>query len=63
MIKFLKSIDKFGHPVTVLHKGGATHNTLVGSIFSIIVTMAVTAFAIASFAETFTRSNQDTYIK
>ena len=57
MIKFLKSLDKFGHPVTVLYKGTATHSTLCGSLFSILVTISVTAFAIASFAETFTRSN------
>ena len=58
MIKFLKQIDIFGHPVNVLYKGGAKHNTLVGSIFSIIVTICVGTFTIATFLETISHSNQ-----
>ena len=45
MLDKLKSIDVYGHPINVLYKGGTTHNTLLGSMFTLITTVTVLLFA------------------
>ena len=38
MFKFLKSLDWFGHPVTLRFNGsGTTHNTICGALCSLII--------------------------
>ena len=46
MLDFIKSLDKYGHPIGVHYKGGSTHNTLFGSVFTLITNITVLIYAI-----------------
>ena len=58
MLKLLKSIDTFGHPIGVLYKGKTTHNTVFGSFITLIMTTIVLGYATMNMIETVNRSNQ-----
>ena len=58
MIKFLRSIDIYGHPIGVLYKGNTSYNSLLGSVFTLITTVIVLAFSISNLAETISHTNQ-----
>ena len=51
MLDRLKSIDGYGHPVGVLYKGGTTHNTLFGSVFTLLTTALILIFATSRLIE------------
>ena len=51
MLEKLKSIDGYGHPVSVLYKGGTTHNTLFGSMFTLLTSALVLIFATSRLVE------------
>ena len=59
MIKFLRSIDIYGHPIGVLYKGNTSYNSLVGSVFTLITTVIVLAYSVAILAETIAHTNQE----
>ena len=59
MIKFLRSIDIYGHPIGVLYKGNTAYNSLLGSVFTIITTVIVLSFSVANLAETISHTNQE----
>ena len=58
MIKFLKSLDSFGHPIGVLYRGSTTHNTLFGSFITLIMTTVILGYATMNLVDTVNRSNQ-----
>ena len=51
MLKKLKSIDIYGHPIGVLYKGSTTYQTLFGSIFTLLTTATVLIFASSKMTE------------
>ena len=51
MLEKLKSIDIYGHPVGVQYKGNRTHNTLLGSLFTILTSTMVLLFAASRMIE------------
>ena len=51
MLDKLKSIDVYGHPINVLYKGGTRHNTLFGSLFTLLTTVTVLIFASSRIIE------------
>ena len=63
MIKFLKSIDIYGHPISVLYRGEKTHNTLLGSVFSILTTAVVLFFALDRLIKMLSYENQDEIVR
>ena len=58
MLKFLKSIDIYGHPIGVLYKGQTTHKTHFGSLLSILTTAVVLAYSLQEFIGMITHDNQ-----
>ena len=58
MIKFLRSIDIYGHPIGVLYKGNTSYNSSLGSLFTLITTVIILAFSVANLAETISHTNQ-----
>ena len=63
MIKLLKSIDIYGHPISVLYRGEKTHNTLLGSVFSILTTAVVLFFALDRLIKMLSYENQDEIVR
>ena len=57
MSKFLKKFDIFGHPISVLYQGNTKHNTIIGSIFSILTAISVTIYAVNGLIEGLTHEN------
>ena len=51
MLDKLKSIDVYGHPINVLFKGGTRHNTLFGSVFTLLTILTVLLFASSRMIE------------
>ena len=58
MKKLLKSIDVFGHPIGVLYRGNTAHNTVFGSIISLIMIAFLLAFATTRMIDTLNHTNQ-----
>ena len=49
LLRRFLAIDVFGHPINVNYKGNETHNTLIGSVLSLVVYACTLAIAITSF--------------
>ena len=58
MLKYIKSIDIYGHPIGVQYKGQTRHATIFGSIFSIIAIVTVLLFASERFISMISNSSQ-----
>ena len=58
MLEKLKSIDGYGHPVSVLYKGGTTHNTVFGSVFTLLTSALVLIFATSRLIEMMHHTDQ-----
>ena len=58
MLKKLKSIDIYGHPIGVLYKGSTTYQTLFGSIFTLLTTATVLIFASSKMTEIIQHTDQ-----
>ena len=58
MLKYIKSVDIYGHPIGVHYKGQTTHATILGSVFSIIMIAAVLLFAADRYLSMITNSVQ-----
>ena len=56
--KYLKRVDIFGHPIGVHYKGQTTHNTISGSLVSLMMISWVLFYAAATFLETIKHFNQ-----
>ena len=59
MIDFLKRLDIFGHPIGVHYKGQTTHNTIFGSMLSLLIILWVLAYAAFTFMDTVHHTNQE----
>ena len=57
MQKKFKQIDIFGEKVGVNYKGSQTHNTVCGSLTTIITTACVLTFALHTYIEMITHEN------
>ena len=58
MLQKLKSIDGYGHPVSVLYKGSTTHNTLFGSVLTLLTSALVLIFATSRLIEMMQHTDQ-----
>ena len=59
MIKLIKKIDIFGHPIGVQFRGQETHPTLFGSFFSLFTIVCVLIYAVAQLYQTINHLNQE----
>ena len=59
MIKLIKKIDIFGHPIGVQFRGQETHPTLCGSLCSLFTIVCVMIFAAAQLYATLNHMNQE----
>ena len=57
-MKYLKSIDVYGHPIGVLYNGETKHKTMFGTILSIATIVVVLIYASQQLVATITKSNQ-----
>jgi hypothetical protein len=44
--RFVKSLDLYGHPISLSFKGETTHKTLLGGVFTILANVLVLSFLI-----------------
>ena len=59
MINYLKKVDIFGHPIRVNYKGETAHNTIFGSVLSLVMITWVLFYAVYTFLDTFEHLNQE----
>ena len=58
LLEKFKAFDGYGHPVSVLFKGGTTHNTLFGSLITLLTSALVLIFATSRIIEMMDHTDQ-----
>ena len=57
MIDFLKKVDIFGYPIGVHYKGGTSHNTIFGSVLSLLTILWVLLYGAVTLLQTIQHLN------
>ena len=63
MLKFLKSLDMYGHPIGVLYKGDTRHRTWLGCVCSILTMLFILLFASQALLAMATKTSQNEFTR
>jgi len=57
ILRYLRSFDSFGEPVSINYKGDSSFKTSIGAFFSIVLKALVLTFALLSLLDLFAYKN------